>query len=485
MTRSYAPEYRGARPGPWFGAVCAGRPALLMAGAAVLLAMAAVVACRAAPQPEQVAPPPVIEYAARPLVLITIDTLRADHLGSYGYGRDTSPTLDAFAAESVLFERAYSSSGTTLPSHVALFTGLYPLQTGVVMNGSFLESSGGRPVLLFAEMLKGLGYQTAGYVSAQPVNARSGIGAGMDFYDGPAKSVPQRPANETTDNALRWLAEQAEAPFFLWVHYFDPHTPYEPPSPYDERFSDTAQIRAFLADRGLYENEIPGLVRINDMYDGEIAFTDSEVARLLGALRERGWYDDATVVITADHGEGLYQHERLTHGRVYDEVLRVPLMIKFPAGFPLNGTRIDELVSLIDVVPTLAVTLSLPLEQAAVDQFEGRNVFDAGTRREHEFAQRTFRESARVWGPGQKFVLFDRAWKYHLSTEIGDELYDLAADPHELRNVIVQNPRTTDRMRQLLEDLTQRYSSDTRRFAVRADRAEETLEALRALGYIQ
>ena len=482
MTRSYAPEYRGVWPGPRPGAVCGGRRAPLMAGAAVLLSLAA---CRAAPEPEQVAPPPVIEYAERPLVLITIDTLRADHLGSYGYGRDTSPTLDAFGAESVLFERAYSSVGTTLPSLVALFTGLYPLQTGVVMNGSFLESSGARPVLLFAEMLRGLGYQTAGYVSAAPVKTRSGIDAGMDFYDEPAERVSQRPANETTDSVLRWLAEQAEAPFLLWVHYFDPHHPYEPPPPYDERFSDTAQIRTFLADRGLHESEIPEMVRINDMYDGEIAFTDSEVARLLGALRERGWYDDATVVITSDHGEGLGQHERLTHGRVYDEVLRVPLMIKFPAGFPLNGTRIDERVSLIDVVPTLVATLSLPLQQAAVDQFEGRNVFDAGTRREYEFAHRTFRESARLWGPGQKFVLFDRAWKYHLSTEVGDELYDLAADPHELRNVIVENPRTADRMRHLLEDLTERYGSDTRRFAVRADRSEETLEALRALGYIR
>ena len=418
-------------------------------------------------------------------MLITIDTLRADHLGSYGYGRNTSPTLDAFGAESVLFERAYSSVGTTLPSHVALFTGLYPLQTGVVMNGSLLESSGARPVLLFAEMLKGLGYQTASYVSASPVRARTGLDAGMDFFDEPEKGDSQRPANETTDNALRWLAEQAAAPFFLWVHYFDPHNPYEPPPPYDELFWDTTQVHAFLTDRGLPEREIRGLAHINDMYDGETAFTDSEVARLLGGLRERGWYDDATVVITSDHGEGLGQHEELTHGRIYDEVLRVPLMIKFPAGFPLNGTRIDELVSLVDVVPTLAATLSLPLEQAAVDQFEGRNVFDAGTRREYEFAQRTFRERARRWGPGHKFVLFDRAWKYHLSTEVDDELYDLADDPHELRNVIVRNSRTAERMRLLLEDLTRRYSADTCRFSVRADRSEETLEALRALGYIR
>ncbi len=437
-------------------------------------------------QPTPVEVPPSASGAHRPIVVVTIDTLRADHLGAYGYVRETSPNLDALAREAVLFDQAYSTAGTTLPAHVSLFTSLYPLQTGITSNGPAVAASGARVARLLQEELKMLGYDTGGFVSAAPVKARSGLDAAMDVWAEPARGVPQRPGSETTDLALAWLADRDGAPFYLWVHYFDPHSPHEAPEGYGELFASSDGLAEFQRDRGFPADRSPELTALNDAYDGEIRYADAELARLIDALRKGGWYEEATIIVASDHGEGLGQHGRLEHGRVYQEILRVPLIIKFPGRFELNGTRYADPVSLIDVVPTLVETLGLDVGSRFVTQFEGTNVFGSSARGRQLYAQRTFRSRPKAWGPGKKFVLFDGRWKLHDSTHVDNELYDLLVDPHELTNVIEEHPEVGDRMHTKLAELLGRFNEPGLRLNSGSDDIPDGfLDELRALGYIR
>ena len=428
-------------------------------------------------------PAPRIPYEPNPIIVITVDTLRADHIGTYGYFRETMPFLTLLAEEAVLFEKAWAPIATTLPAHVSLWTSQYPVQTGVVMNGSKFRPPMDGSVSLFYEMLAQLGYQTAGFVSASPVKAKTGISFGMEFYDQPEKN--QHPANVTTDRALEWLESTATSPFFLWVHYFDPHAEYDPPEPYRSKFDSQDDMREFLETKSIPNGVDRDLINANNLYDGEIAFVDSQVHRLVEALKEKGWYDEATIVLTADHGEGLGQHGLMGHGHVYNETLRVPLVIKFPDSAQLNGRTIADHVSLIDVVPTLVSTLSLPLTQQQLDQLEGVNALDPSHDREYIFAHRTFRERKRKWGRGQKFVLIWGNWKYHHSTHAEDELYDLGLDPIETQNRIQEQPRVVRQLKDKLFELIAQYSDDPNTMEVLEDTSPETLRELRALGYIR
>jgi arylsulfatase A-like enzyme len=442
-----------------------------------------VAACAGEPPPASHSPAPRIPFEPNPIVVIVVDTLRADHLSTYGYFRDTSPFIDSFADSAILFENAFTPIATTLPAHVSLWTGKYPLQTGVLKNGSKFKRSSTSGVSFFAEMLKGIGYQTAAFVSAGPVKAKTGMDIGMDTYDEPEGS--QRPSDETTDNTLEWLDSTAQAPFFLWVHYFDPHNPYEPPEPYKSKFTSRRDMSEFLLARGLPAPIHPALAWENNFYDGEIAFVDAQVRRLVEALQAKGWYDEATIVFTADHGEGLGQHNYLRHGRIYNETLRIPLIIKFPKSSGLNGQRRTNMVSLIDIVPTLASTLSLPLAGRQLEQLAGVNALDPAQEREYIFAQRTFRERPMTWGPGQKFALLKGNWKYHHSTHVDDELYDLENDPSEIDNRLFWHPWLADEMKDLLLTLVAEYSSESGNLNVLEDMSPESLRELRALGYIQ
>ncbi len=453
-------------------------------GLIVLSVLAATGACDSGPDPMvPVEPPPTAGITGGPIIVVTIDTLRADHLGAYGYVRETSPNLDALAREGILFEQAYSTAGTTRPAHASIFTSLYPMQTGITSNQQSVAASGARRGSFLQEELLALGYETGGFVSATPVKAQSGLDAGMETWAEPARGVPQRPGSETTDLALEWLASRTGSAFFLWVHYFDPHSPHESPEDVSDVLGPSDVLADFQRERGLGLD--PGLAFLNDAYDGEIRFVDGEVARLLDAVREGGWYDDATIVVVSDHGEGLGQHDRLGHGRIYQEILHVPLIMKFPGQFELHGTRQSSPVSVVDVVPTLVETLELEVGADFVAQFEGVNAFDAAARGRQLFAQRTSRSRPDIWGPGEKFVIFDGRWKLHESTQVDDELYDLLEDPHELTNVLAQNPGVGDRMRDQLGLLLERFSVSDMRLNSDSEVPDEILNELRALGYIQ
>ena len=429
-------------------------------------------------------PATVESYRPAPLVVVTIDTLRADRLGCYGYFRDTSPYIDRFSREAVLYESAITLMPTTLPAHTALWTSMYPLQTGVLDNSKTVQTSD-TGVRFFAEMMRDAGYTTAGFVSASPVKSRTGINTGFEHYDEPARGGPQRRADITTDRVLDWLDSAPTEPFFLWVHYFDPHNPYDPPAPYDGMFTADGELDTYLQARGFPSPGDPEVRRMNDLYDGEVRFTDSQIERLLEGLRAHGWYDDATIVLTSDHGEGLGQHGWKGHGRIWNEQLFVPLMIKYPAGSGIRPGRRPYLVSLIDVLPTLVASLKLPLATTDSAQMVGDAVLSGPSNRDWTFVQRTPKERRRLWGTGQKFGLVSADWKYHHATDSVDEFYDMRADPDELENLIDVRVSTAELLQhQLLEGIETVSSS-----GVGLDGLEEispeAIRELRALGYIQ
>ena len=220
------------------------------------------------------------------IVLITIDTLRADHLGCYGYFRETSPGIDALAGEGILFERAYAPMSTTLPSHVSLMTSLNPLQHGVQGNFMHLRKAltTSDELHTAAQIFTRMGYTTAAFISCTPLKSHSGIAAGFEVYGEPERLL--RAAKETTDAALEWLAENEQRPVFLWLHYFDPHQPYAPPAEFKDSFTGTKGLRRFLKDRGVQVNE--RLIANNNQYDGSILSLDSQLQRLFGELKTRG-----------------------------------------------------------------------------------------------------------------------------------------------------------------------------------------------------
>ena len=421
------------------------------------------------------------------IVVITIDTLRADHLGSYGYFRDTSPNIDRVAEEGVLFANVVTTMATTLPAHVSLWTSMYPVQTGVTRNGSKLAKNqkAGSDVLMFAQMLRRLGYSTAAFVSATPVKKYTGIGVGFDIFDEPDVKRGGRSgtADATTDQVLQWLDSEPQKPFFLWVHYFDPHDPYRPPSPYDTSFSTTGELIQFLEQNEYPYPEDARVLNVNNLYDGEIQFVDSQIGRLVAALEESGLYETLTLVILSDHGEGLGQHGRIGHGEIFNEQLFVPLIIKFPESSGRAGQVVEEVVSLVDVVPTLVDVLDLPLSSEILEQFVGRNALSRRRPREYALAQRTT-HNRRGWGTADKFALVGRDWKYTLETGHRDWLFDMRQDRPEISSIAhVELEIQEDLRDRLLSELAV-YSSSEQGFSVVEETSPEIVEELRALGYL-
>ena len=422
------------------------------------------------------------------VLLITIDTLRADHCSVQGYPRATTPELERFARDGTRIELAYAPTATTAPTHATIFTSLYPLAHGVRKNGMTL----GAEHTTLAERLAAAGYQTAAVVSSFVLDPKFGFDQGFDRYDarfeGDTSSVRaprwqdhevdafDQPANATTDKALAWLGRQREPgrPFFLFVHYFDPHHPYVPPEP--------------LASRFVSPGAVSELEATTAAYDGEIAFADREIGRLLAGLEPLGLAADTLVVITGDHGEGLMQHGHMTHGvQIYEEAVRVPLLIRLQgrvgAGLVLGGP-----VELVDLVPTVLDLLELPQDaglqgQSLAAALAGRAALDP---ERPVFLHRRHYEPGQVGGmpvAGEKFGIRVGPWKYIDGPEEGTrELFNLIDDPGERVNLF-------DPSRAELIDLATRLahwraSAGDAAF-VPPELSAEDIERLRALGYVQ
>ncbi|MDP6761380.1 MAG: sulfatase [Planctomycetota bacterium] len=484
-------------------------------------------------KPSAVAPGPVRRLRGRPhLLMVTVDTLRADHLSCYGYHRETSPNIDALAAEGVLVERAFATMGTTLPAHLSIMTGLYPHQHGYVANigaiKSPFRSSAGRRTL--AEVLKAAGYATAAFVSGPTVSSKTGIDVGFDTFD---EHVPRgdrmrglsarsRPAGQTSARALSWLAErEGDQPLFLWVHFWDPHEPNQPPEEFARRFSDDEGLEELIARRDIdpaklaerfdplelarvFAPQLHGKIRAGEevdfppvddaavrnlinLYDADVAYMDSHFGALVDAFRERGLYERTIVAFTADHGQSLGEHDWLEHGRIFDEVVRVPLVLRFPAGVLEKPWRVQRVVSHVDLVPTILARLTHPAVASLVEQSSGSDWLAPDFNRPWAFSQRSSRHRDWEVGPselnGLKFGLTLHGWKYYHRPQAADELYDLSTDPGELVNVADRFPQRVEKLEQVVRGLLAQRPYSPESGDVPEDVQAEFRDILRDFGY--
>ena len=377
-------------------------------------------------------------------LLITIDTLRADHLGAYGRGSAQTPNLDRLAASGLLVENAFTHSPVTLSSHAALLTGQLPFQTGVRSNSLYRLSD---DETTLAETLKAQGYRTAAFVSTAALDHRFGLDQGFEVYNDQmhptegGQLIAERGASEVVSTSLAWLDNVGESPFFLWVHFFDPHHPYSPPEPFRSRFSDSP-------------------------YEGEIAYTDHEIGQLLDAIDRA----NTLIVVTADHGESLGEHGEQTHGVfVYDSTLRVPLIF---AGPGISPARMQQgPVGLVDVAPTVLGKLGIepPPELAGAD------VLSNGPSDLH-YAETYLTRDFYNWSPLRAL----RSTRTKFIEAPRPELYDLGSDPGETRNLIEERRKTA---RQLSETLGEYVAAEDK-----GDSSFEPegalLSQLQSLGYV-
>ena len=438
-----------------------------------VLAGAFVFACSRPKAPDAVSdvlPESSANKSMNPNVLvITVDTLRADRLGCYGFEAAQTVHIDRLAKEGIRFEHAVAAAPITMPSHTSIFTGFDPPAHGVRDNGTYPVPP---RIETLAERLKGAGYQTQAFVSAEVLHGRYGLDQGFDGYDdelwnegGPTEFKRQeRSGEKTMDRVLQWLngRPRSPEPFFLWVHLFDPHQPYKPPSPEAET-SPTP-------------------------YDGEIAFVDRQVGRLVEALDEKGALDETLLVFTSDHGESLGEHEEETHAVfIYESTIRIPLIFRYPPKLPAGKVHTQSVRS-VDLMPTI-----LGLAGQAPTKVQGTDLSKALLSSNPppalpQYSESLYPELAFGMAPLHGLRLDD--WTYIRAPRA--ELYNRATDPaeeHNLLGLAKDAPGAAEAQRRAgeLDQLLSKYLEESKRFGFVA-RAEplddDTVEMLQALGYM-
>lgn len=410
------------------------------------------------------------------VLLVTFDTTRADRIGCYGNARVNTPNLDGLARDGVRFARTVSAVPITAPSHSTILTGRYPIAHGVRDNGLFTLD--GAQVTL-AEILRSHGYATAAAIGSFPLTARFGLDQGFDRFDdhltgiyedySGQRAVPkerlffdERRAAQVNEAVLPWLEARSHEPdprpFFVWLHYFDPHQPFEPPPPYDQLYAD-------------------------DLYDGEIAYADSRLGFLLDYLENLGELDRTLVVMTADHGEGLGEHNEITHAILaYNSTLHVPLIIRPPGDFPARGTVVTPWVGTVDIVPTVLDMLGFEVP----DTVQGRSLVPlwSNSGAPSEWVSLYYAENLSprlTHGWGELRIVLDGSMKYIYGP--GPELYDLEADPGELHDLAEERPALATGMRDELEGLLDSLSVTGVSSTEAVD--PEVRRRLESLGYLQ
>jgi len=382
--------------------------------------------------------------------LISIDTLRADHLPLYGYRGVETPNIDAFRKDSILYQNAYSQVPLTLPSHVSLLTGLLPAEEGVRDNLGYHFDARRHPTI--SSTLKGSGYETAAAVSAYVLRGETGLRDAFDFYDdsmtaGETANAGQIQRNgDLTRAALEsWISRQRTAPVFVLLHLFEPHTPYEPPEPYRSRFALS--------------------------YDGEIATADAIVGRFLSFLKNKGLYDDSLIIILSDHGEGLGQHGEDEHGIfLYREDIHVPLLIKLP-GSKRKGQTVSAAVPLTGVAPAIAEVTGLTTAPA---RFSSRSVLDIdGVPAGPVFSETLYPRIHLGWSDLRSAI----NGSHHLIESPRPELFEIASDPGETKNILSEQRREYATLRGFLEKSSRNLTAPS---AV----SPEDAAKLASLGYL-
>lgn len=399
------------------------------------------------------------------VLLITIDTVRADHVGCYGYSKIQTPTLDSLARDGVVFERAISQVPLTWPSHTAILTGTYPFQNGV-------QDFTGQPLdpqfRSVAQAFKKNGYRTGAVVSAYVLDRAWGLARGFDFYDdafAPEEfqkkdiGLVDRKAGESVTHAIRWLRATGRAttppqPFFLWLHLYDPHSPYDPPEPFHSEYRD-------------------------HLYDGEIAYADHELGRLITWLKSNQLYSRTLIVALSDHGESLGDHGEQEHGFfIYNSTIRIPLVVKPPAGSGFRPGRVTAPVETTAVAPTLLRLAGL--RDDIEKQFTSPALLGSNSDDDHSAYSETFYTfDSFGWSPLHSL----QTRQYHYIDAPRPELYDVTADPGEKNNLAGQQTATVavfkDKLQALLQHNPYKATADAS-----AGMSPDAQEKLRALGYV-
>ncbi len=423
------------------------------------------------------------------LILISIDCLRADHVGAYGYRRPTTPNLDAFARESTLFRDAMAVSSYTLPTHASMLTGLPPSFHGATQRRRISRSVESLP-----ELLSSAGYGVQGVVSAPFLAPVYGFADGFDTY-----KLSSARAAGLVDKALELLDEGAGFPRFLFLHLFDAHHPYSPPGEYIERFggrtADISKLHAKI-QKGIVPASDAIVEQARSLYDGEIAYVDHELGRFFEELRKRGLYDSSLVVVTADHGEAFLEHGHWEHGRpwrgngpgLYQELLHVPLLVKRPG--QREGEVVEGLVSQTDIFATFL--------EAAGSARKGPWSLSLLRNRGKDYALSEFLATPQGGGAILQVAIRRGALKYwafyraDALAEILDgapseeALYDLATDPGESRSLLADGEGRGDALRETLKDYLE--AARARRAASEAEEVNldpELRRKLESLGYIE
>ncbi|MGA2002692.1 MAG: sulfatase-like hydrolase/transferase [Terriglobales bacterium] len=396
------------------------------------------------------------------VVLITIDTLRADHVGCYGYTKIKTPNIDGLAADGARFERAFAVVPVTLPSHTTMLTGTYPMLSGM-HDFSANKLSSTQPTM--ASVLKQSGYATGAVIAAAVLDSRFGLNQGFDFYydhfdfsrlNEANLDEMERPGNVVADVALDWVEKNWQKKFFLWMHLYDPHYPYNPPEPYKHEYA--AQP-----------------------YDGEIAFADEQVGRLLRYLKEKGIYQNTVIVLAGDHGESLGEHGERTHGFfIYNATMHVPLIVRVPES---TGARtVSDTVSLVDLMPTVlgAVGIAVPT------QVQGKSLLALVRGGESDTAERDRNVYGETYLPRIHFNWSELRGaenaKYHFIDAPRPELYDLAKDPGEVHNLLAEKKAVAEEMQAKLAAMIRDYSAG-KELAEKTGLDPALMDRLKSLGY--
>src|SRR2546422_3356861 len=393
------------------------------------------------------------------VLVITIDTLRADHLACYGYKQIRTPNIDSLAADGVRFEHAYTPVPVTLPAHTVIFTGTYPMLSGM-HDFAANKLNATQPTL--ASVLKEQGYTTGAVIGSAVLDSRFGLNHGFDFYydhfdfnrlQESNLDEMERPGNIVADVTLDWLSKNYQKKFFLWMHLYDPHYPYRPPAPYSEEYRDRP-------------------------YDGEIAFADAQVGRLIEFLKNKGLYRNTLIVLSGDHGESLGEHGEKTHGFfIYNATLHVPLIIHLPGG--MHAKTVANLVNLADLMPTVLDALNIQIPA----QVQGQSLLPLMSPKKEDNARSLYAET---FLPRLHFNWSElrgvETETYHFIDAPKPELYDLRKDPGETHNLFAEKKAVTEEMRVRLAKLIQQYTAG-QELAEKTGLDPALMERLKSLGY--
>jgi arylsulfatase A-like enzyme len=446
----------------------------------------------------------VLSLRPRPrpnVLLITLDTTRWDHLSCYGYAVKTTPAIDGMAREAVRYERAISPSSWTLPAHASIFTGMLPthhrahfsfdenIDPEKIEGPMFYSLHPDLPTL--AEDMKTLGYRTGGIVAAPLLTAKFGFGRGFDYYEDrlPIGKGFERDADEVSTLAISWLNEHRAAdgdePFFLFLNYFDPHSPYQPPEPWGDPDLTPEQYDLY---GGLYEDVLRGERDLTDdernlllaQYDRELMFMDNEIGRLFEEMKRFDLYDSTMIIITSDHGESFGEHRLLEHGRaLYEELIRVPLIVKYPSYEKRSGV-VARPVSVLGIGSTILQYAGSPaLRSVAPPALEERG---------HQLIAEIYRDISWIVGFGDRFdrdrkAIYDGDYKWIWDSREEHELYDVAKDPAEENNLWGKLPERERRLKAGLAPLIEESEKLSTLSTPELDK--DMKDRLRALGYIK